>query len=245
MTDEEYMLLSIDRLLQLLAEGKSVQQIAELADVEAQDVCNVIDDARKLLMSCDKSKTKKKIIIKKRSIASDNSSTEDDIDTGKDEKKDEIFNGAELSAIPLGSSLMMYTDGASAGNPGPAGIGIVINDKEDRVVGRVSSYIGDGTNNFAEYSALIRALKIAIYFKTKDLKIRTDSELIVKQIKGEYKVNSDKIKPLYEEAIKLKKVINSCRIEHVPRTFNDKADYLAKKAITTFKDSKKKNYRLT
>jgi ribonuclease HI len=132
----------------------------------------------------------------------------------------------------------MYTDGASSGNPGPAGIGVVINDKEDRTVGKVSLYIGNKTNNFAEYSALIRALKIAIYFKTKDLKIRTDSELVVKQIKGEYKVSSPKIKPLYDEAMRLKRKIQSCRIEHVTRSLNDMADHLAKKAVDTFVNTK-------
>jgi ribonuclease HI len=126
---------------------------------------------------------------------------------------------------------MIYTDGASSGNPGHAGIGIVINDREDRTVGRISSYIGIYTNNYAEYAALIRATKIAIFFKTKDLKIRTDSELVVKQIKGEYKVNSENILPLYEEFMNLKRKINSFRIEHIPRSLNDKADYLAKLAI--------------
>jgi ribonuclease HI len=129
----------------------------------------------------------------------------------------------------------MYVDGASRGNPGPAGIGIVINDRDGRQVGKVSDYIGRRTNNFAEYTALIRALQIAIYFKTKELKIRTDSELAVKQIRGEYKVSNENIKPLYAEVIRLKKMINSCRIEHVTRNLNEKADYLAGRATTSYK----------
>ena len=127
---------------------------------------------------------------------------------------------------------MIYTDGASKGNPGPAGIGVVIYDKEDRTVGRISTTIGRNTNNFAEYTAIIRAIKIALYFKTKDLRIRTDSELAVKQIKGEYKISSDKIKPLYDEVISLKKKFNSFRIDHIPRSLNEKADFLAKSAIS-------------
>ena len=133
------------------------------------------------------------------------------------------------------NSTIIYTDGASSGNPGPAGIGIVIEDTEGRQLGKVSAYIGEKTNNFAEYTALIRALKIALYFKTRALKIRTDSELIVKQLKGEYKVNNTNIKPLYEEAVSLKKKIN-CRVEHVTRNLNDKADYLAKKAVSGYRD---------
>jgi len=222
------MLLSIDRILQLLAEKKSVEKIAELSDVDVEEVCSIINDVRDLLNNTDKAKIRKKIILKKKDTGPEGfeEAPEDNSGPGKD-----IFEGSELSAVPLSSSLLMYTDGASSGNPGPAGIGIVINDKEDRTVGKVSLFIGNKTNNFAEYSALIRALKIAIYFKTKDLKIRTDSELVVKQIKGEYKVSSAKIKPLYDEAVRLKRMIQSCRIEHVTRSLNDKADYLAKKAV--------------
>jgi len=231
------MLLSIDRVMQLLSEGKSVEKIAELSDVREKDVCDVISKARKLLQDQEGSRSKKKIIIRKKgsevkdTAVSDFEVSSDKEVTGDDETK-EVFEGAELSAVPLGSYLLMYTDGASSGNPGDAGIGILINDKENRTVGKVSCYVGVNTNNFAEYTALIRALEIAIYFKTKDLKIRTDSELVVKQIKGEYKVSSDKISPLYEKVIRLKKKVNSFRIEHIPRAQNDKADYLAKKGAS-------------
>ncbi len=229
------MLLSIDRILQLLAEKKSVEKIAELSEVDVEEVCNIINEARELLNVTDKAKIRKKIILKKKDGGHNGLEEAGETDNKLDM---DIFEGAELSAVPLSSSLLMYTDGASSGNPGPAGIGIVINDKEDRMVGKVSLYIGKNTNNYAEYSALIRALKIALYFKTKDLKIRTDSELVVKQIKGEYKVSSAKIRPLYEEAVRLKKMISSCRIEHVTRSLNDKADYLAKKAVETYQNTK-------
>ncbi|MBN1497058.1 MAG: ribonuclease HI family protein [Spirochaetes bacterium] len=124
----------------------------------------------------------------------------------------------------------MYIDGASSGNPGPAGIGIVILDHEGRQVGKISSYIGKRTNNFAEYTALIRALKIALYFKASAVKIRTDSELVVKQLNGEYKVKNDQMKKLHEQAVSLLHSVSDCKIEHIPRAQNDKADYLAKKA---------------
>lgn len=223
------MLLSIDRVLQLLAEGKSVQKIAETAEVELEDVLSIIEEARRLIESCDKNRARKKVIIRKKSSEKELSGNSGEVPGGS-LSENEIFDGAELSAVPLGSSLMMYIDGASSGNPGPAGIGIVIIDNDNHQVGKVSSPIGIKTNNVAEYTALIRALKIALYFNTRVLKIRTDSELVVKQVNGEYKVNNENIRVLYEEVMKLKKQVNSCRIEHVTRNLNDKADYLAKKA---------------
>jgi ribonuclease HI len=222
------MLMSIDRVLKLIEEGKSLEKIAELANCQVEDVVGVIEEARTLINKYDKQVVRKKIILKKNA---DHPDGEVDVeDTGGDERA-AIFDGAELSTIPLGSSLTMYVDGASSGNPGPAGIGILIYDHDDRQVAKVSSYIGRRTNNYAEYSAVVRALKIAIYFKTKSLKIRTDSELVVKQINGEYKVKHEQIKKLYDQATRLIRSIDKCKIEHIPRAQNEKADYLAKKAV--------------
>ncbi|MBN2041321.1 MAG: ribonuclease HI family protein [Spirochaetes bacterium] len=208
-----------------------------MSEVKAQDVCKIVEEARTLLQKQEGAKVKKKIILKKNSSAGSSSSKKQNTADSDDKDVDftEIFNGAELSTVPYGSYLLIYTDGASSGNPGHAGIGIHITDKDNRTVGKVSSYVGVQTNNYAEYVALIRALKIAIYFKTKDLKLRTDSELAVKQIKGIYKVSSENIKPLYDEMIRLKKKVNSFRIEHIPRAQNDKADYLAKTAASNRK----------
>ena len=221
------MLLSIDRVLKLLAEGKSLEKIAELAHCDAKDVAEVIEEAISILERHEKPIARKKIIIKKSAEEDDDNPGEH---TGAPSPESVLFEGAELSTIPLNSTLTMYIDGASSGNPGPAGIGIVILDQDGRQVGKISSYIGNRTNNFAEYTALIRALKIAKYFKTNILKIRTDSELVVKQICGEYKVKNEQIKKLYDQAISLIRSISTCKIEHVPREQNDKADYLAKKA---------------
>lgn len=227
------MLLSIDRVLQLLAEGKSLEKIAELSGAGADDVSHVVEEARKLLNTYDKARVRKKIIIRRKLEDNFPEHVSRPPEEGEEPAIDEneIFYGAELSAVPLNSSLTMYIDGASSGNPGPSGIGIVITDKEDRQVGKVSVPIGVATNNVAEYSALLRALKIAIYYKTNVLRIRSDSELIVKQMKGEYRVNHENIKPLYEEAVRLRKMISNVRIEHVSRSINEKADFLAKKAV--------------
>ena len=221
------MLLSIDRVLKLLAEGKSLEKIAELAHCTVPDVVEVIEEAQNIITRHEKHSGRKKIIIKKTAEETDQSVEE--IEAENIQIRDTL-EGAEFSSIPLGSTLTMYIDGASSGNPGPAGIGIVILDQDARQVGKISSYIGRRTNNFAEYSALVRALKVAIYFKTKVLKIRTDSELVVKQLNGEYRVKNDQIKKLHEEAVKLIRSIQNFKIEHIPRTQNDKADYLAKKA---------------
>ena len=220
------MLLSIDRVLQLLANGKSVDKIAELAECSPNDVVSVIEEARSVLQKHDKSFSKKKIIIKK---------SHDHSKEAGDSHLEEVLEGAELSAVPIDSTLTIYTDGASKGNPGPAGIGLVIFDNEDRQVGKVSAYIGRKTNNFAEYTAIIRALEIAQYFNARVLKIRTDSELVVKQVKGEYKVKNENIRPLYSAVMKLKSHFKNCKIEHVTRNFNEKADYLANKAVLSRK----------
>lgn len=221
------MLLSIDRVLTLIEDGKSLEKIAELAKCQVEDVVGVIEVARTLLNKYDKQVVRKKVILKKTAEHGEGS----EADESAGDERAAIFDGAELSTIPMGSYLTMYIDGASSGNPGPAGIGIVILDHDNRQVAKVSSYIGRRTNNFAEYSALIRALKIAIYFKTTSLKIRTDSELVVKQINGEYKVKQEQIKKLNDQAIRLIRSIEKFKIEHIPRAQNDKADYLAKKAV--------------
>ncbi|HOE20833.1 MAG TPA: ribonuclease HI family protein [Spirochaetota bacterium] len=221
------MLLSIDRVLQLLAEGKSIEKIAELANVDSNDVLAIIEEARKIVNQFDKQKSKSKIIIKKKNKIK----TQIPMETKEKEIESEIFDGFEVvSTIPTESVLTMYVDGASKGNPGPAGIGIVIYNNDDQFVGKVSSYIGKKTNNQAEYVALIRAMLIAIYFKTKFLKIRSDSELVVRQLLGEYQVNNSQIKKLYDKVMELKKQIPNFKIEHVMRNFNERADYLAKKA---------------
>ena len=222
------MLLSIDRVLQLLSEGKSLNKIAELANCTEMDVCSVIEEARSLLQKQNKSMSRKKIIIKK-GDSRPAAGNEESRDSGV-YPSDEFLQGTELSAVPLSSERVIYTAGASRGNPGPSGIGIVIYDNNDHQVGKVSLYIGKGTNNFAEYTAIIRALKIAQYFKAVDIKIRTDSELVVKQLNGEYQVKNENIRPLYEEAVSIIKSLPKVRVEHVTRNLNDKADYLAKKA---------------
>jgi ribonuclease HI len=209
----------------MFIEGKDIDSISKSAGCEPSDVISVIEDARNLLLKHERVNSKKKIILKK----SAKNFPEDKLSLNEEAMRS-VFHGAELTTVPLGSVLTMYIDGASRGNPGPAGIGIIILDKEGHQVGKVSTGIGIATNNVAEYTALIRSLKLAKYFQVSGLKVRSDSELIVKQLNGEYKVKNPSMKRFYDEAALLLSELPNVKIEHIPRTQNDKADYLAKKS---------------
>lgn len=130
--------------------------------------------------------------------------------------------------------LHIYTDGAARGNPGPAGIGVVIrNDNE--VLLEVADYIGKTTNNIAEYTALIRGLEEALDMDEKSIETFSDSELMVKQINGEYQVKNHGLQPLYNQAIALLKKFKHRQVNYIPRTANKEADKLANKGINRAK----------
>ena len=134
--------------------------------------------------------------------------------------------------------LTARTDGASKGNPGPAAIGFTI-EKDGVVLKECCEYIGKATNNIAEYTAFIAALKMMKKLGASDVIIYSDSELAVKQIKGIYKVKNMGLKPLYSEVIKLLAEFDSFRVIHVPRGENSIADRLANKAIKEHNSGKK------
>lgn len=126
--------------------------------------------------------------------------------------------------------LIIHTDGGSRGNPGKSGIGIVI-EKENGEKEELYRYIGVTTNNIAEYTALKTALLRAIELGEKNVSVHMDSELVVKQIKGEYKVRNEGLKPLYNEIMDIIKNFDSFEIKHVMRSENKEADKLANKAM--------------
>lgn len=143
------------------------------------------------------------------------------------------------------SDAEVYCDGASSGNPGHSGMGIVIRFKKRphdvlirqarfREDYRFSEYIGIVTNNVAEYTAFVKGLKIARGFKLKRIKIFLDSELLVKQIKGVYRVRNTNLKPFWEEAQSILKQFDSYMITHIRRELNKEADLLAKRSIENF-----------
>src|SRR5215468_10368051 len=122
-------------------------------------------------------------------------------------------------------------DGGSRGNPGPASYGVVIRDPRGEIVAKLKKYIGRNTNNVAEYYGLIAALDYAQQNGIRALRIESDSELLVRQMRGQYKVKSPELRPLFERAKKMSHTLDSFRIEHVYREQNADADALANEAL--------------
>jgi ribonuclease HI len=138
-------------------------------------------------------------------------------------------------------SLVIFTDGASFGNPGPMGIGVVIY-RDGKKAAEMSEYIGNGTNNIAEYTAVMRALEYARESGDKEVHVKSDSQLIVRQLNGDYKVKDEKLKTLKRKIESLIEGMN-VRFEHIPREKNEEADALSKEAAETGKKAGKETKR--
>jgi len=121
----------------------------------------------------------------------------------------------------------IYSDGASKGNPGPAGIGAIILDPKGKPAQRIAEYIGVTTNNVAEYQALIEALKVCAERKWSPVEVFCDSELLIRQLTGQYKVKHPNIIPLHAEAKQLLAKIGCESLQHIPREQNKEADRLS------------------
>ncbi len=128
------------------------------------------------------------------------------------------------------SEIEIYIDGASKGNPGPSGIGVVI-CRDGQTIRNIASFIGHATNNVAEYTALLFALQEALKLKAENIKINTDSQLLHRQINKTYKVKSPNILGLYNQAVHLLSAFKKVSIINIPREENRGADRLATKAI--------------
>ena len=122
-------------------------------------------------------------------------------------------------------------DGAARGNPGEAGCGAAICDEQGVVVEELSRYLGHATNNVAEYQALLIGLEALLKSGRKRVRVQSDSQLLVRQLNGEYRVKDEKLRKLFQRAINLLRQFESYRIVHVPREQNKIADRLANKAI--------------
>ncbi len=127
--------------------------------------------------------------------------------------------------------IKIKSDGGARGNPGPAGIGAVLYKQNDELLTTISQYIGIATNNQAEYKAIIAALKKAIELKATEIIAYLDSELIVKQVKGEYRVKNKDLAPLFLELHNLKLSFKKSQFIHIPREENKEADRLANQAM--------------
>ena len=136
----------------------------------------------------------------------------------------------------INMAIIIYTDGACSGNPGPMGIGIIIYEKYEnrKILAQISEYIGDGTNNIAEYTAVVKALEAVKIFNPKKIEVRSDSELLIKQLNGEYKVRNSKLRDL-KRNIELLSAGIVITFTHVPREENSEADKLSKMAIPNSK----------
>jgi ribonuclease HI len=127
--------------------------------------------------------------------------------------------------------VVIHVDGASRGNPGPSAYGVVMESRQGAPLAAFSKFLGQGTNNFAEYQALIAALEYALNHHYSRARVLTDSELMARQFSGQYKVRSSDLKPLHNKARELIARLQSFFIEHVPRHQNRDADKLANQAL--------------
>ena len=127
--------------------------------------------------------------------------------------------------------LRLLVDGASRGNPGPSGLGVVVLDGRSRVVAELGEYLGETTNNVAEYRALLRGLREAQERGAKEIEVFADSDLLVRQISGSYRVKSPHLIGLHREALEALREFPRWRIAHIPRGQNAAADALANAAI--------------
>jgi ribonuclease HI len=138
---------------------------------------------------------------------------------------------AEPAATQKAAAHRANIDGGSRGNPGPASYGVVVRDAGGQIVAKLKKYIGRTTNNVAEYYGLIAALDYAQAHAIRALHIESDSELLVKQMRGQYKVKSEELRPLFERAKKMSATFDSFGINHVYREKNKEADALANEAL--------------
>jgi ribonuclease HI len=135
------------------------------------------------------------------------------------------------AAKPAVAAHVAYVDGGARGNPGPAGYGVAVQDAAGHPVAELSEYLGHRTNNYAEYRGLLAALRYAAEHQIRALKIVSDSELMVRQMKGVYKVRHPELRKLYDEAQQLVRGLEHFEIRHALREHNKIADRLANEAM--------------
>jgi ribonuclease HI len=145
-------------------------------------------------------------------------------------KQDSLFD-AQPRAVTY--AIKANIDGGARGNPGPAAYGVVIRNGKGEIIDEIAEYLGIQTNNFAEYSGLLAALEYAVREKHASLKVFSDSELLVKQMKGQYRVKNPGLLELYDKARALVRRLERFSIDHVLREYNREADRLVNKVLDT------------
>jgi ribonuclease HI len=150
-----------------------------------------------------------------------------------------------VRALPKdpGLRVIIHCDGAARGNPGPAGIGVIIKDGRGRILTRVAEGIGTATNNVAEYTAVLEGLRRAQGIGATDVVLRSDSKLLIEQLSGRFRVKNPTLQRMHGEARALLRSFRSVRLEHVPRELNREADRLANRGVDTWLAGPGKDYR--
>ncbi len=137
----------------------------------------------------------------------------------------------------MSKSIEIFVDGASKGNPGPSGIGFVFVDEKKSIVKKLFKFIGNATNNIAEYAALIYGLQEALIDRYENVTVKSDSELMTKQLRGEYRVKNENLRPYYEQFLHLSRGFNKVEVVSISRGDNSLADKLANRAVDSRFDS--------
>jgi len=132
--------------------------------------------------------------------------------------------------------VILYTDGASLGNPGKAGVAFILYTPENELIRKEGRFIGTATNNVAEYLALICGMQEALSLGAKEITCYTDSQLLVRQLEGKYKVKSENLKLFYNQVKHLESLFKSVKYRHISRSENKEADRLAKKAAERMRE---------
>jgi ribonuclease HI len=127
--------------------------------------------------------------------------------------------------------LHVYVDGAAKGNPGPASIGVLVQTREGRKVASFGEAIGETTNNFAEYTAMVHALRFISVFEVDRIHVYTDSELMASQVNGEYRVKEKTLRSLHAQVLSMLRRYREYEVLHIPREKNSEADMLANRAL--------------
>lgn len=150
---------------------------------------------------------------------------------GAEHRSADLFGADPAVDSTRSGCVTAYTDGGARGNPGPAGYGVVLRSDDGAVLAELSEFLGIRTNNVAEYSGLLAALTWAVEHGIERLRVISDSELMVKQMRGQYRVQSPELRPLYDEAKRQSAKLKAFQIEHVLRGKNKRADELANQAM--------------
>jgi len=131
----------------------------------------------------------------------------------------------------LETRLTIFTDGVARGNPGDGGFGVIIKGRDGNLLEEIGGYLGVTTNNFAEYSGLVAALKASLKYQPAHIEIYSDSQLVVRQLNGLYRVKSESLLPLHKEARRLMSLLGNIAVFYIPREKNKEADALANKVV--------------